>query len=244
LGDAGQIDQVLLNLCLNARDAMPLGGTLTMSVREEGGTVKVRVSDTGTGMTNEVKQKIFEPFFTTKGQGKGTGLGLATVFGIVEAHGGRITCESQIGVGTSFELQFPAHERPAAVEAVAPAAVASAARGERILLADDEPMIRQLAKLILEGQGFKVSLAVDGVDAVQQFQHGEYDLIILDLTMPNLAGREALAEIRKTNLAVPVLLTSGYSQDKASAMAAANGFLEKPFTPQELAQAARAALRG
>jgi two-component system cell cycle sensor histidine kinase/response regulator CckA len=244
LGDPGQINQVLLNLCLNARDAMPAGGTLSLSTSVADNEVILRIRDTGVGMTSEVQSRIFEPFFTTKGLGEGTGLGLAVVFGIIEAHGGRILCESRVGEGTLFEIRLPAHRAELPVVAPATTTARTLALGAKILLADDEPMIRELARLILEPLGYQVTAVPDGLEAVKTFRAagGQFDLVILDLTMPNLAGRDALREIRTINAEVPVLLASGYSQDRAAASPASNGFLEKPFTPADLIAAVQKAL--
>jgi PAS domain S-box-containing protein len=248
--DPGQVNQVLMNLCLNARDAMPDGGTLTVEVdRPAGGRyVRLSVSDTGRGMPAEVQARIFEPFFTTKGTGQGTGLGLAVVFGIVDAHGGRIECASRPGAGTRFDVYLPAYDGPAAtVTDPTPEPVASpAGRGERVLVVDDEPMIRELAAAVLEPLGYRVTLAADGAEGVGQFRAagGRFDLVILDLTMPTLSGRETLEALLAIDPGVRVLLASGYSADREAMAGRVTGFLDKPYSPGDLARAVRRALDG
>ena len=255
--DPGQVNQILMNLCLNARDAMPDGGTLTVSsanvtlrtdelpplgAARPGRYVRLRVQDTGTGMPPDVLARIYEPFFTTKPVGRGTGLGLAVVFGIVQAHGGWIACDSTPALGTAFEVYLPMHDLPAAGPRPTPVPRPSPlGRGERILLADDEPMIRDLANAVLTRLGYALTLAADGAEAVAAFAAagGKFDAVILDLTMPNLSGREALVQIRAANSDVPVILASGYSADQSTVAGMNVRFLDKPYTPSELAKAVR-----
>ena len=256
--DAGQVNQVLMNLCLNARDAMPGGGVLTLTTGNTevtpgeadrlggrpGRFVRVRVADTGHGMPADVKARVFEPFFTTKEVGRGTGLGLAVVFGIVQAHGGWIGCESEPGAGTVFDVYLPAYDAGAAAPAPGPAAAPPPGRGERVLFVDDEPMIRELARAVLTQLGYAPTLAADGAEGVARFEAagGRYDLVILDLTMPVLSGREALGRIRELDPGVPVILASGYSADRADLLGEATLFLDKPFSPADLAEAVRRTL--
>jgi PAS domain S-box-containing protein len=256
--DAGQVNQVLMNLCLNARDAIPAGGSISLitgnvtltpddtasSVAARPGKyVRIRVADTGVGMPPEVKARIFEPFFTTKGLGQGTGLGLAVVFGIVHAHGGWIACESQPGDGTVFDVFLPMFETEAEQPAE-PAAAAPPGRGERVLFVDDEPMIRELAGTVLSQLGYDATVASDGAEAVERFRaaRGEFDLVVLDLTMPTMSGREALGQIRALGPEVPVILASGYSADRVDLRGEAVQFLDKPFSPSDLAKAVRQVL--
>ncbi len=261
-GDSTQIGQVVLNLCLNARDAMPEGGGLTLetaNVRLDpasgplpvegraGEFVRLRVLDTGSGMAPEVQERIFEPFFTTKEPGKGTGLGLAMVFGIVKQHLGWIECRSEPGHGTCFDVYLPRLGAPVPLP-VQPPPEASARGGiETILLADDEEVVGRLGQTILERQGYRVFNALDGVEAVELYQqHGaEIDLVILDLAMPRLSGPETLLELRKLNPTVMVLISSGYSSDedvRAVERAGVLGFVGKPYRPAELVRRVREAL--
>lgn len=259
--DPGQINQVLMNLCINARDAMPDGGRLLLqatnveldaqSGRQQlearpGEFVRLRVQDTGHGIPPEVKARIFEPFFTTKGPGKGTGLGLAMVYGIVQQHLGWIECYSEVGRGTYFDIYLPRSQQ-AAVQPKAKAAATSALRGsETILLVDDEAVIRNVGRAILQRQGYQVLLAQDGQEAVEIYQREGHriHLVILDLTMPRLSGRDTLRQLLQINPAVLVLLSSGYTADSVPEVGKEGvlGFVNKPYRPQDLTQAIRAAL--
>jgi signal transduction histidine kinase/CheY-like chemotaxis protein len=258
--DPGQMNQVLVNLCLNARDAMQEGGNLlletsTLVVNEDharrhlearrGEFVRLRVADTGHGMPPEVHARIFEPFFTTKGPGKGTGLGLAMVFGIVKQHQGWIECKSEVKKGTMFDIYLPRSKQ--GQEAAPPGEKRSPpSRGhELILLADDELMIRNLGRAILERQGYQVLLAQDGQEAVELYQRekGAIDLVILDLTMPRLSGREAFQQLVEIDPQVRVLFASGYSADFVEAeQEQMLGFIGKPYRPDDLTETVRAVL--
>jgi PAS domain S-box-containing protein len=258
--DPSQIGQVILNLCINARDAMPQGGRLTLStanvlMTEEqarrhvgarsGAGVCLRVEDTGHGMTPDVQARIFEPFFTTKEAGKGTGLGLAMVFGIVQQHQGWIDCASEPGRGTTFTIWLPRHEGPVA-SAPGPAKVSPNRGHETILFVEDEPVVRMVGRTILERFGYNVLLAEDGRDAVEVYQREgrRIDLVILDLTMPRLSGREALPELMKLDPQVRVIFSSGYSAEPPVPPDDRNvfGFIGKPYRPDELASTVRSVL--
>jgi PAS domain S-box-containing protein len=266
--DPAQMNQVLMNLCLNARDAMPDGGRLTIETENvlvdpehvrmhmearPGEFVRLRVEDTGAGMPPEIRQHIFEPFFTTKEPGRGTGLGLAMVFGIVQQHQGWIECTSAPSEGTRFDVYFP-HERAvphtgksSPVLALVGELDKRSFRGtETILLVDDEPLIRNLGRTILETYGYTVMLAEDGQQALDVFSNNSnaIDLVILDLTMPVLSGRDALRLLRQIDPEIPVLFASGYSAEQAidADSEQVTGFVGKPFPPQQLASAVRQAL--
>jgi two-component system, cell cycle sensor histidine kinase and response regulator CckA len=259
--DLGQLNQVLMNLCINARDAMPEGGQLVLrtenvvldaeSIRfhleaRTGEFVRLRVQDTGAGIAPEILPRIFEPFFTTKPPGKGTGLGLAMVFGIVKQHQGWIDCASRMGEGTRFDVYLPRY-RPRSDDRPAAALPPSPRQGhETILLADDEPMIRNLGRTILQSYGYRVLLAEDGEDAVQVFRanRDQIDLVILDLTMPRLSGRDAFQQLLKIDPGVRVLLASGYSSEHAIDLESdrVRGFIGKPYRPDDLGRIVRQAL--
>ncbi len=260
-GDPGQLNQVLINLCLNARDAMPDGGTLTVETANvivdgdyaqlhlearPGEFVVLRVSDTGHGIPPEIRQRIFEPFFTTKRPGQGTGLGLAMVFGIVKQHQGWIDCHSETGCGTRFDIYLPRFVEGTGISPEPAAAPTSNGGSETILVVDDEQMIRNLGRTILQRQGYEVLLAEDGQEAVEIYtrEPQRIDLVILDLTMPRLSGRDTLRELRQINPDVPVLFASGYSAEHMSDSEREGvlGFINKPYRPQELANTVRAAL--
>lgn len=259
LADAGQMTQVLVNLCLNARDAMPQGGRLQIVADNwvlgdqdnpppipavDGEVARLRISDSGVGIAPENLGKIFEPFFTTKDPGKGTGLGLAMVFGIIQQHKGWIECASEVGRGTRFDIYLPR------CRDALPAASADGAGiipgSETILLVDDEAMIRNLGKTILEKHGYQVLLAENGKDAVTFYRRDQnrIDLVLLDLTMPEMSGRETLAHLKQVDGGVRVLYMSGYSSDQLSesSMSGALGFLSKPFSPKQLAETVRKTL--
>jgi len=280
LADASLLNQALLNLCVNARDAMPDGGELRITAEAWRPTetqvarhlpaaaayLRVSVSDTGTGMTPAVRARLFEPFFTTKPIGQGTGLGLAMVDGIVRQHEGWVECDTAPGEGTTFHLFLPAVPAnldlaelpvkvmtrshadfcldtplpPDAAETPAPRPGA----GGRILLVDDEEMIRVLSRTVLEAAGYHVREATDGVEAVEAFaaHAADIDLVILDLVMPRLSGRDAARKLVALDPAVRILLSSGYSTDDVTDIPEALGLLSKPYRPSALLDAVRDAL--
>jgi len=260
--DAGQMGQVLMNLCLNARDALVQGGTLTLATAnvhfdraaaertiegQPGDYVHLCVSDTGTGMTAAVRERIFEPFFTTKEQGKGTGLGLAMVFGIVKQHQGWIECRSEPDQGTTFDVYLPALPAAALLPTALPAGDGVRGGHETVLLVDDEEVVGRLGETILRRHGYQVLTAMDGLEALELYRrHGPaIDLVILDLAMPRLSGPETLRELRQLNPTVRVLISSGYSTDenlRAVERDGVLGFVAKPYRPAELARLVRAAL--
>ena len=238
--DPGHLSQVLMNLSVNARDAMPRGGTLVIRTVNVDNHVCLCVSDTGVGMPADVVARVFEPFFTSKGVGKGTGLGLAVVHGIVEQSGGRIDVESEPGRGTTFSIYLPASglAEPSSVEVVEPAAREG---HESILLVEDEASLRQLAARALRARGFKVLLAADGAEALRVLEaHPEpLDLLVTDVVMPNMDGRELADRLRARMPGLKVLFLSGYMDDallRRGVFDAHETLLQKPFTPSSLAQ--------
>ncbi|MER3441645.1 MAG: hypothetical protein C4296_09785 [Gemmataceae bacterium] len=264
-GDAGQLGQVLMNLCLNARDAMPAGGRLCVTAENctlderaaqfrpeasAGSFVRLQVSDTGSGIAPEVLPHIFEPFFTTKEPGKGTGLGLAVVYGIVRQHRGWIECQSQPGQGTTFTIYLPSAQHTTNRPAPATKPKAPQRGCETILVVDDEAMLRNLAQLILMQLGYRVLVAEDGYEALEIYgkHRDDIDLVILDLTMPKLSGRDTLQKLKELDQDARVLISSGYSSDaellQTLDRGAVVGFVGKPYTPAQLAQAVRQALDG
>ncbi|MDB5309730.1 MAG: Blue-light-activated protein [Gemmataceae bacterium] len=257
--DPGQVEQVIMNLAVNARDAMPRGGRLSIETADAEVRpgdpdlpptlhVRLAVSDTGCGMTDDVKAHIFEPFFTTKGPGSGTGLGLATVYGIVKQAGGHITAESQAGSGTTFTILLPA-----VPEAAGPAGsgeIRLASRGtETVLLAEDEDGVRGLSRLALEMQGYTVLESGTGTDALRAAaaHPGPIHLLVTDVVMPDLGGRELADAVRARRPGVKVLYMSGYTDDAIVRRGVSRGieaFLQKPFTPLGLARKVREVLDG
>jgi CheY-like chemotaxis protein len=264
LADSGRIEQVLMNLATNARDAMPGGGTLrihtTRTLIDEvhakaygygipGEYALIAVSDSGAGMDARTRDQIFEPFFTTKEVGKGTGLGLATAYGIVKQHGGHITVYSEVGKGTVFRIYLPLIG--AAVERVPPAAAAPPPpRGsETILVAEDDPSLRAFAKNLLEEYGYRVIEARDGEEAVRRFREhpDEIGILLLDIVMPKMNGRIAYEEIAKLRPGIKVLFASGYTADIISVKDIIDeglNFIQKPMAPRELLGKLRQVLDG
>jgi len=258
--DPGQIEQVIVNLGVNARDAMPRGGTLTIRTRDmelteesrpaelaAGLYVALEVTDTGEGMDEETKTRIFEPFFTTKGPGKGTGLGLATVYGIVKQSHGGIVVESERGKGSTFRILLPREDGPVETAASVPVIPKSAAKDETILLVEDEDIVRQLVREILQEQGYRVLAADRGSEALRMLSEEkcEIDLLISDVVMPEMNGATVAQRVRAMCPRVRVLFVSGYSEsDMADQGLEALAFqvLQKPFTPDTLARKVREVL--
>jgi PAS domain S-box-containing protein len=267
--DPGQMSQVVMNLCLNARDALlavleqegprreailrletsnttldELAAARQHVTARAGDYVRLRVFDTGTGIAPDVLPRIFEPFFTTKGPDRGTGLGLAMVFGIIQQHHGWVECQSTVGQGTRFDVYLP---RSMVTTGPIPSApVAPDGGTETILLADDEATLRSLGQMILRRAGYTVLLAEDGLRAVETYRrlHNDIALVILDLTMPRLSGRDAFHQIRAINPHARVMFTSGYSAEYLSPedQRGTQGFIPKPFRPEALARLVREAL--
>ena len=252
--DPGQLEQAILNLCLNARDAMPQGGTLTLETARvqpdplPGGPqqLMLAVTDTGCGMPPEVLSRVFEPFFTTKPPGRGTGLGLSTVFGIVQAAGGKVEVNSVPGQGSSFRLFLPAAS-PGAARELATSLALPAGGPETILLAEDDPLVRDLAEDVLRQGGYQVLSAGRGDEALAlSDQHGgTIDLLVSDLIMPDMSGRDLAERLVARRPGLRVILASGYADGDVLQRAASElrgALLPKPFTPAALLRAVRDAL--
>jgi len=249
--DRGQIEQVLLNVFINAGDAMPDGGKLTLKAvnrshldmrqglyePKPGQYVLLTVTDTGTGMDDKTQTRIFEPFFTTKEMGRGTGLGMASAYGIIKGHGGYIDVHSRLGKGTTFSIYLPAssksvgrNERPVKLPQKG---------NESVLLVDDEEEIRRVGQELLEAMGYSALLARDGREAIELYakKQEDIDIVLLDIVMPNMGGSETYDKLKEVNPEVKVLLLSGYSIDVKAAEIldrGCNGFIQKPFGAEEL----------
>jgi len=259
--DPVQIEQVVMNLCLNARDAMPRGGKLSIETEnvvvngeyvrahpwaKEGRYVLLSITDTGCGMDEETLKHVFEPFFTTKETGKGTGLGLATVYGIVKQHKGFLHVYSEVGKGTMFKLYFPIVERRSVEVA---RSVQGPVRGgtETILLAEDDENVRRMAKRTLENAGYTVRTATDGLEAIEVFQaHGEeITLVLSDVVMPKLDGKEVFHRIKDANREQRILFTTGYSASAIHTrfvLEEGLKLIQKPYSPESLLRKVREVL--
>ncbi|MBN1637281.1 MAG: PAS domain S-box protein [Deltaproteobacteria bacterium] len=257
--DPGQMDQVLLNLLVNAWQAMPGGGELYISTENAvldkdfvkpyrispGKYVKVSITDTGIGMDEITKQRIFEPFFTTKEMNRGTGLGLASVYGIIENHGGHINVYSEKENGTTFTIYLPASTKTVEVEKTG---VLETLTGvETVLLVDDEEMITEVASAMLKQLGYQALAAHNGMQAVEIYKQNQdkIDLVILDMIMPEMGGSETFEQLRQINSSIKVILSSGYSlngQALAIIEKGCNGFIQKPFNMNDLSQKIREVL--
>jgi two-component system, cell cycle sensor histidine kinase and response regulator CckA len=262
--DPGQIEQVLVNLVINARDAMPLGGALTIGTSVEsvdpsrgssfrelqpGDYAVLTVTDTGTGMDESTRARIFEPFFTTKDPGKGTGLGLSTVFGIVSQAGGHVLVQSELGRGSTFQVFLRLMDAAEQSERVLQQPVATVGGSETILLVEDEPRVRRFARRALEERGYTVLEAAGGLEALElsDAYSEPIQLVLTDVVLPSLNGRELVETLEQRRPGIRVLFTSGYTSDAPLHHRVAElgaPFLHKPFTIDALLRAVRAAIDG
>ena len=262
LADPNQLHQLLLNLCINARDAMPRGGSLSIRTTYVGGEslsyqfpnvgaktyIVLQVSDTGQGMDQATKRRIFEPFFTTKEKGKGTGLGLATVYGIVESHGGFVDVDSEVGMGSTFHVYFPTQqtvEQNANGQTISSEDVPGGT--ETILIVEDEEMLREMLQTVLSSKGYQVLTAGDGVEALEVYSLHQktISLVVADIGLPRLAGSEVFLRLKQTDPDVKFVLASGFLEPalKLELMkAGAKEVIQKPYQPTEFLKSVRRAL--
>jgi len=259
--DLGQIEQVILNIYVNAAEAMAEGGELFITTRnishkdikkksytiKPGNYILLTIRDTGIGMDKATQAKVFDPFFTTKGLAKGTGLGLASVYGTVKAHGGYIDVESQKGTGTTFFIYLPASTETIGEEVKIPGAIVKGK--ENILLVDDEEIILDVGEALLTSLGYTVLIAQGGKEAIEivrtTLPSSPPDLVILDMIMPSMGGGETYDRLKELSPSIKVLLSSGYSIDgqaKEILKRGCNGFIQKPFTLREVSKAIREVL--
>jgi CheY-like chemotaxis protein len=261
--DRGQVEQVVMNLAVNARDAMPTGGTLTIETAnveldehyaklhltvKPGSYVALTITDTGTGMTPQVQARLFEPFYTTKDPGKGTGLGMATVYGIVLRSGGTVGVYSEVGKGTAFRVYFPCAE-PTATAVEAPVPLARPHTGtQTVLIVEDEAGLRELAKRLLQRQGYTVLAAGDANEALRLFEENpSIDVLLTDVVMPGASGPELTRQLIKQRPALRVIYMSGYTEEAIvhhGVIKPGIAFINKPFTSEALGEKIREVLEG
>ena len=260
--DRTQIHQVMLNLCVNARDAMPNGGTITIKAEkqtknqvqekipsaDQESYICISVTDTGMGMDKATRRQIFDPFFTTKEKGKGTGLGLSVVYGVIQSHHGFIDVESEVGRGTTFWLYFPiplASEQSADVSLLTESFVTGGT--ETVLLVEDEEVLSEIVRLLLESKGYKVHTAKDGNEAINVYElhKQEIDIVLTDMGLPGISGIDVFIKLREINPNVNVIAASGFfEKDMKSKLTAygAKGFIQKPYTPDVVLKVIRQVL--
>jgi CheY-like chemotaxis protein len=261
--DASQMEQVIMNLAVNARDAMPNGGRILIEtlnaeldsaysamhpIVRQGRYILLAVSDSGTGMDAETQARIFEPFFTTKPQGKGTGLGLSTVYGVVKQSGGFIWVYSEVGRGTCFKIYLPRVDQPIERVGAAPSGSAAPRGTETILLAEDEQDVREVAREFLESGGYTVIEARDGAEALKKVEghQGAIDLLITDMVMPGMTGQDLTTRLLQARPEIRVLYMSGYSERAAADSARGDSsmrLLAKPFSRWALLRAVHEILK-
>jgi len=262
--DAGQIEQVIMNLVVNARDAMPAGGELTIETAnvwlaegapppviglKAGHYVLLAIADTGTGIDAATRERIFEPFFTTKALGKGTGLGLSTVLGIVQQSGGQLAVQSELGKGTRFEVYLPSVDRPASPVAAASAAKVVGGGHETVLVVEDDDQVRNLTRAILRRNGYEVLVASNGGEAflISEQRSAPIHLLLTDVVMPRMNGRQLAERLTAARPEMKVLFMTGYTDDavvRQGVFDADLALLQKPITPEALARRVRAVLDG
>jgi CheY-like chemotaxis protein len=252
IADPTQLNQIITNLCINAKDAMPKGGHLTITTRNvelddlyckpyddviPGKYVRISISDDGEGMPQEVQERIFEPFFTTKEPGKGTGLGLAVVYGIIKSHHGHITVYSAPGRGTEFKIFIPTSNEENAKNEIGPPDIPLIGGTETILIIDDEEAIKAIGKEILERHGYNVIDVDRGEEGLKIYKKNKIDLVLLDLIMPGMSGTRVLKELMKIDPNAKVIVASGYSANGPIRDALGEGakqFIDKPYTLRQL----------
>ena len=237
-GNEADLRQALTNLIFNAVDALPKGGAITLRTRAEGGQVAVEVSDTGTGMTRQVRERCLEPFFTTKGE-HGTGLGLGMVYGIVQRHEGEIEIDSEPGRGTTIRLRLPIGDEMAALDGASSSAGA-ATRALRILIAEDEPSLRRLLVEYLDLDGHTVESAANGQEAAEKFHAGSFDLVVTDRAMPRMSGDQLAVSIKRQAPGTPIIMLTGFGEMMTAAderPAGVDLVISKPITLGRLREA-------
>jgi CheY-like chemotaxis protein len=244
LGDGGQLEQVLMNLVVNASDVMSDGGSLEIRSGEEAGEVWFSLADTGPGISGEMLNRVFDPYLTTKSEAQGTGLGLAVVDGIVSVHGGRIEVDNRLGSGVEFKIFLPREEADTATpEPTTEGGLPSRSRGDRVLVVEDQELVRGTMQSMLTSLGYEVMSAADGAVARRCAADQEFDLLVSDIVLPDTTGVELAQDFRAARPGLAVLLVSGYAEEAVRERGAEFRFLQRPFRLEDLAQQAADALR-
>jgi CheY-like chemotaxis protein len=242
--DPGQFEQAIINIAINARDAMPKGGTLTITTEAAQKQVAVMIRDTGTGMAPDILARIFEPFFTTKEKGRGTGLGLSMVYGVVKQSGGDITVQSEPGKGSTFRILLPVSTDEPRSKRPRPKAKTAPRGIETILLVEDEESVRHIASKILKAKGYEILSAENGEKALEVLRAhtGAIHLLLSDIVMPGMNGKQLALEAGKLRPGLRTLFISGYTNEvvsKHGVLESGTDLLLKPFTPESLASKVR-----
>ncbi|HEY7650289.1 MAG TPA: ATP-binding protein, partial [Methylomirabilota bacterium] len=245
-GDGQELREALTNVVLNALDAMPSGGRLTLRTEHASGRVRCVITDTGVGMTDEVRRRVFDPYFTTKGE-RGSGLGLSVMYGIIARHGGEVEVESQPGRGSSFIIHLPAAEavHESVPEAPAPAPLAPLRANAPVLVIDDEPGVRDVIATTLRREGYRVTTCASGRDGIARFDAQPFDLVVTDLGMPGLTGWDVASHVKQRSPKTPVVLVTGWGDRMTADEVQARGvdfLVSKPFALDDIRAVARQAL--
>ena len=237
-----RLREVITNLVLNAVDAMPQGGTITLHTNTRSEHAILEISDTGTGMTDEVRRRCFEPFFSTKGDNR-TGLGLSSVYGIIQRHNGEIRIHSQLGKGSTFSIRLPVHSRQPAPPPRTESPVARKGNSLHVLVVEDDPLIRKIEVEYLVSDGHSVETATDGCDGLTKFHSGRFDLVLVDRAIPEINGDQLTKAIKEMDPDMPVILVTGFTDILADdRQRRANLILSKPFSHDNLREAIERAL--
>ena len=246
VADRSRLEQMLVNLALNARDAMPDGGVLRVRTAVHQRSVTLTVSDSGEGMDERTLSRIFEPFFTTKVQGRGTGLGLASVYGLVKQTGGSIAVESEPGSGTTFSIELPLAAAEPSLPVPIERGLPRLGSGERVLVVEDDSAVRSVTVGALERAGYAVTEAADGASALRLVDSdgADFAAVVTDLMMPRMSGSQLVTELERRGATAAVVVTSGYPEAVDGPMPGRVSFLDKPFSPRDLISAVQAAIDG
>lgn len=239
-GNYSELHQVIMNLCNNAKDAMPSGGILQIEAKGENNRISTTISDTGVGMDESTVKRVFDPFFTTKAPEEGTGLGLYTSYAIIQNHGGTVYVQSQAGLGTSFKMTFPMPQKVSQSKPPAPKRIVFG-EGQKVLIVDDDRSVRKPTQSLLTSIGYDTSTAESGLKALEIYKELEPDVVLMDINMPGMDGLTTIKHLKEIDPQAKVVIVSGYEEkgthgidDETRAMIKA--YITKPFDTSELSQ--------